>query len=552
MALDGILLQKIVEEIAPALPMRIQKIWQISNTEILFQTHGDAGKQQLLISCHSVYNRLLLTKRNYPTPSEPGNFVMVLRKYLEGAAIESIEQAGLDRWCVMKIMHHNALGDLESLSLYVELMGKYANVILVSDQGKIIDALKRIPPFENSRRIVQTGAVFEATPPQHKKDPYTEQIVDPELSLTKQFAGFSPFLSKEAEYRMAHGQSFADIMKEIKASHSLYIANLDNEPVFHCIELHSVGPCREYSLFEGFDILYYHREEKDRIKQISGDIYHFCSRSLKHQQQKLPRLLKEYDEAKDCGRWRTYGDLLFTYNIEDTKGQTSIELTSFDDDQTKIRIPLDPKYDGRQNAKRCYIKYNKLKKGQTYLQEQIQITEIEISYFEGLLEQLDQADFNTAREIRQELIDQHYLKEKKAPRKRPNKKKKDAMVQISEISSLDGTRISYGRNNLQNDALTWHMAKKNEIWLHAKDYHGSHVVIHSNQPSEETLRLAAMVAAYYSKGRNSSSVPISHCPLANLKKIPGAKPGMVQMGAYKTIYIDPDPEVLQRFGIADE
>jgi len=546
MSLDGILLHKIIPEIQSSLPMRIQKIWEISNTEILFQTHGDNGKQQLLISCHSVYNRLLLTKRSYPTPSEPGNFVMVLRKYLEGATIESIEQAELDRWCVMAIKHHNNLGDLESLSLYVELMGKYANVILVSADGKIIDALKRIPPFENSRRIVQTGAVFEPTPSQEKKDPFTTNTVDPDVPLTKQFGGFSPFLSKEVEYRMAHGQSFSSIMQEIEQSKSLFIANDKDEPVFHCIALHSYGACREYPLFEGFDILYYHREEKDRIKQISGDIYHFCTRQLKHQQQKLPRLLKELDDAKDCDKWRLYGELLYTYNITDTKGTNTITLTSYED-ETPVTIPLDPKLDGRGNAKRCYTKYNKLKKGQTYLQEQIALCENEISYFEGLLEQLDQADFNTAYEIRQELMKQGYLKEQKNKR-RPTKKKKEDLPHISEVTAEDGTKISYGRNNLQNDALTWHVAKKNETWLHAKDYHGAHVVIHSETPSEQTLRLAANIAAYYSKGRSSSSVPVNYCPVHNLKKIPGGKPGMVQLGAYKTIYIDPDMDELQRFG----
>lgn len=548
MALDGILLHKIIPEIQSALPMRIQKIWEISNTEILFQTHGDAGKQQLLISCHSVYNRLLLTKRSYPTPSEPGNFVMVLRKYLEGASIESIEQAELDRWCVMTMRHHNNLGDLETLSLYIELMGKYANVILVSPEGKIIDALNRIPPFENSRRIVQTGAVFEPTPSQDKKDPFHTAAVDPEVPLTKQFGGFSPFLSKEVEYRMAHGQTFSSIMQEIEASHSLFIANENNEPVFHCIELQSVGPCREYPLFEGFDILYYHREEKDRIKQISGDIYHFCTRSLKHQQQKLPRLLKEYDDATDCDQWRIYGDLLYTYQITDTKGTNQIILNSLED-ESPVKIPLDPKLDGRGNAKRCYNKYNKLKKGQTYLQEQIAITKNEISYFEGLLEQLDQADFNTASEIRQELIHQGYLKDQKNQKNRSRRKKKEELPHISEVISTDGTKISFGRNNLQNEALTWHLAKKSEIWLHAKDYHGAHVVVHADAPSEETLRLAAMIAAYYSKGRNSSSVPVNWCPVSHLKKIPGAKPGMVQLGAYKTIYIDPEINELQRFGI---
>jgi len=374
MALDGIMLHRIIPEIRETFPVRIQKIYQISDTEILFQVHGSHGKQQLIVSCHSVYNRILYTRRSYPTPAEPSNFVMVLRKHLEGGIMETIEQAGLDRWCTITIRRNNELGDTELWNLYIELMGKYANVILVNSDNRIVDALKRIPPFENSRRTILAGAEFVPTEPQNKKDPFETDVIDKELSLTKQFAGFSPFLSKEVEYRMANGQSFHDIMREIENSNMIYIANQNNEAVFHCIELTHVGECRSCPVFEGFDILYYHKEEKDRIRQISGDIYHFVKRQLKHQTQKLPRLLSEMDEAKDCDKWREYGDLLFGYQVNDTKGMKSIELESFETGE-KIKVPLDPKYDGKSNARKCYQKYNKLKKGQVYLKEQIEICE---------------------------------------------------------------------------------------------------------------------------------------------------------------------------------
>lgn len=548
MALDGILLSKIVPQIAASLPCRIQKIYQISSQEILFQIHGSHGKQQLLISCHSEYNRMLLSDRSYPTPDEPGNFIMVLRKYLEGASFESIEQASLDRWCLFQVRRRNDLGDVETMKLYVELMGKYANVILVSSSGKIIDALKRIPPFENNHRVIQPGADFHSVEPQNKRNPFEDCYIEEGKSLIKQFAGFSPFLAREAEYRMAHGQSFASIMEEIKASTSLYIAKEDPSPVFHCIELTSVGPCRSYPLFEGFDILYYHKEEKDRIKEISGDVYHACKKQLKHETQKLPRLLKEYDEARDCQKWNTYGTLLYSYGIQDTKGDTSIILKDFETGED-VTIPLDPRLNGVQNAQKCFNRYQKLKKGQKYLQEQIDICQNEISYFNGLLEQLDQADFKTAEEIKQELIKGGYMEENQKGR-RPRRRKNEE-PHITTFTMENGVSISFGRNNLQNDALTWHKARKNEIWLHAKDYHGSHVVIHTDQPDEATLRLAANIAAYFSKGRDSSSVPVNWCPVKNLKKIPGAKPGMVQLGSYRTIYIDPDASQLAPYGILE-
>ena len=545
MALDGILLSRIIPEIRRELPLRIQKIWDISANEILFQVHGASGKQQLLISCHSVYNRMLLTKRSYPTPAEPGNFVMLLRKYLEGAVFETVDQPEYDRWCVFSLTRRNHLGDLEKLFLYVELMGKYANMILVNAEGRIIDALKRIPPFENSRRIIIPNAIFPVTPSQNKQDPFTAEAVDPSRTLTAQFAGFSPFLSAEVEYRMTHGQSFASVMEEIRDSKMLYIANKNNEPVFHCIELKSIGPCVSYPVFEAFDILYYRREEKERIKQVSGDLYHFARRQLNHYRQKLPRLLKEYDEAKDCGKWNKYGELLYTHQVNDTKGMQSITLEDYETGQP-VTVPLDPKLDGKGNARKCYQKYSKLRKGQTYLQEQIRICEEELSYFEGILEQLDQADFTTASEIRDELIRLSYMKDSRSVRR---KKKKETAPSVTSVRTPSGILISYGRNNLQNEQLTWKTAKKDEIWLHAKDYHGSHVVIHDPSPDEETLRLAAMIGAYFSAGRQSSSVPVIYCPVRNLKKIPGAKPGMVQLGSYKMIYIDPEEETLEKAGI---
>ena len=546
MALDGILLYKAVPELRKTLPARIQKIYQISATEILFQLHGPLGKNQMLISCHSQYNRILLSQRRYPTPNEPGNFIMVLRKYIEGATIVSLEQAGLDRWCTFTIRRHNEIGDREELYLIAELMGKYANVILVSSDNKIIDAMKRIPPFENSRRTIHPGAQFVPTPPQDKKNPFEDFSIDSDRSLTAQFAGFSPFLASEAEYRMSCGQSFRSVMEEIRDSDQLYIANKNNEAVFHCIPLTSVGENVSYPLFEGFDILYYHKEEKERIREISGDVFKVVRRELKHQKQKLPRLLKEADEAQDCDRWRQYGDLLYSYSIRDTKGQTSVILQDFETGED-VRIPLDPKLDGFANAQKCYTKYTKLRKGQKYLAEQIEICRNEISYFEGLLEQLEQADFVSATEIRDELVRGGYMKEKKQKARR--KKKDSDLPAVMTVTLKNGVAISWGRNNLQNDALTWHMARKQETWLHAKDYHGSHVVIHSSDPDEETLRTAANIAAYFSAGRDSSSVPVNWCRVSQLKKIPGAKPGMVQLTNYKTIYIDPDSSLLSEAGV---
>lgn len=542
MALDGILLHKVVFQLQSYLPMRIQKIYQISNTEILFHTHGSHGKQQLLISTHSVYNRLLITNKSYPTPAEPSHFVMVLRKYLEGSFITSITQAGLDRWCTFTIQRTNDLGDKENLWIYVELMGKYANIILVNQENRIIDALKRIPPFENSQRTIHPGSQFVQTPSQQKKDPFQDQQIEEEKSLTAQFAGFSPFLSKEVEYRMVHGQSFDEIMQEIADSQSLYIQIGSDHPEFHCLALTHLGPCKKTEIFSGFDEIYFHQEEKDRIKQMTGNIGQWIQRQYKHQDTKLPRLKQEYEQSLYCDRYRLYGDLLFTHQVLDTKGQKSITLPSFEDDQP-ITIPLDPKLDGKANAQKHYHKYNKLKKAQQYLQQQIAICENERQYFAGLLEQLEQADYESATQIQQELIHLGYLQVHQ--KKNQKQKKQKILGHHLQFKQVD---LYYGKNNLQNEAVTWN-ARKEYYWLHAKDFHGAHVIIASATIEEEVLRFAANLAAYFSKGRYSSSVPVNYTQVKNLKKIPGAKPGMVELKTYKTIYIDPDPEQLLAHGV---
>lgn len=537
MALDGIILHKLITPVQDILPARVQKVYQVSTTEILFQLHGKQGKSQLFISCHSVYNRMLLTNKNYPTPLEPNNFIMVLRKYLEGSTIESCFQAGLDRWCTFTVSHRNMLGDKETLRIIVELMGKYANLILVDPEDKIIDVLKRIPPFENSKRILMPNATFVPMEAQDKKDPFKEHMVDSSVSLVKQFAGFSPLLAREAEFRMSLGQSFSSIMQSIEDSNALYVAEEHPEINFHVIPLTHLGKAKQYPLMEGFESLYAQSEEKERIKQIAGDVFHVAKKELKHQSTKLPRLQKEYDTALDCDKYRLYGDLLYTYGITDTKGKQDIQLENYEDGKM-ITVPLDPKLDGNQNAKKAYTKYTKLKKGQTYLQEQIAICQNEIDYFTGVLEQLDIADFDTALEIKQELIKLGYTKEKQKSNKR--KKKKESEPNITTVTSPSGISVSYGKNNLQNEYLTWHKARKEEIWLHAKEYHGAHVIIHAPEADEATLRFAANLAAYYSSGRNSSSVPVNYCKVRQLKKIPGARPGMVQLTNYKTIYIDPE------------
>lgn len=536
MAFDGIFLRQIIKQIQTYVPAKINRIHPVSDTELLFQLRHNREKVQLLISAHSRYNRINITERSYPTPDVPGNFVMVLRKYLEGGMLIRLTQGGLDRYLDAEISTYNDLGDRIIMHLYIELMGKYANVILVDPNGKIIDALKRIPPFENTKRIIQPGATFKITEPQPgKRNPFSDPTIDPQLPLTQQFEGFSPLLSKEIEYRMHQGQSFTDILHQIDCSDAVYLTEIDGQDYFHCLPLTQFEqPYRAYPILAGLDVLYYEKEEKERIRQQTGDLFKFTRREIKKYQGKLHKLEEAMQEALQYEIWKQRGELLYAYLHQIKKGMTQIEVPSFDGEQ-QIIIPLDPKLDGKQNAKKCFQRYTKGRNGTIYIHQQIELAKQELEYFQTIEYQLSQASFQDAREIQQELVRGGYLKERSGNHR---KKKKDEAPAYATLVSPGGYAVYYGKNNLQNEYVTFKKARKTDLWFHVKDMHGSHVVLACDNPPEADLRFAAMTAAYFSDGRHSSSIPINYCPVRQLKKIPGGKTGMVTMASYQTIYID--------------
>lgn len=540
MAIDGLLLRQLRNEIAAYLPAKLLKIQQISDTELLFTIRANHENKKLIISLHSVYNRINFTKENYTTMEVPSNFLMLLRKQIDGSIIHSIEQIGLDRILHMVLEARDELGDIHTKHIYIELMGKYANFIIVNEDGYIIDALKRIPPYENSKRTILPGVKFELPLQQIKQDPYHPIDFNLNEAFTKQFHGFSPLLSKEVQYRIHNGEHFNDIMNQIATSKTLYICDVKDQIYFHCIPLtHLETHIREYPLMHGMDILFFEKEEKVRIKQQSQDLFRCVKRELNKNKSKLPKLHQSLTSALDCDKYREYGDLLFAY-MNQIERVNSITLPSFETGKD-ITIPIDMRFDIKGNANRWYQKYHKSKRAQSVLLEQIEICEKEISYFETMEIQLTQADVQDAIEIREELVKQGYLKAQKS---KIRKKKKQDLPHFDTFN-FDNYTIYVGKNNLQNDYVTWKLAKKNDTWFHTKDLHGAHVVVTLDNPDEEAIRNAAMLAAWYSNGRYSSSVPVNYCLQKQLKKIPGNKGSLVSLSTYKTIYIDPEIETIQ-------
>lgn len=536
MALDGLLLNNIVRTIQSELPLRINRIAQISENELIFECYNH-HKVNLVFSIDSISNRLSITNQPFVRVSEPNHIVMLLRKHLENGWINSLNQVGLDRIVDIMINNTNELGDAVTFKLMVELMGKYANVILVDESSKILDAFNRIPPYENTKRIIFSGAQYDYPPLADKKNPLEfQEDINLNESLVQQFHGFSPLLAREVEYRLRLGEDFNQVMLELKESPSLFIhSNLN----FHAIELkHLHLDYQQVDLMEGIEQVYLESVNQQRIKQHTGNLQKIIKRELKKSKTKKEKLEVQLRQAEAYEQFREYGDLLMTYGQSIQKGQKVVEVINYDGQP--VLIELDTRYNGIDNAQLYYQKYRKLKKGVGHIHHQLELVDFDIEYFDGLGHQILNADVHNAYQIRQELMDKGVLHKKKVVTK---KKKKEEPIKFQSII-FDDITFNYGSTNIQNEALTFKSARKNDVWFHILDGAGSHVVAQCtiDDLNERLIRFGANLAAYHSKHRNSSSVAVGYTPVSQLKKIPRAPLGKVAMGSHHTIFIDPiDP-----------
>ena len=529
MALDGITLYKVKEDLIKYLPIRINRIGETSKTEVVFNVHTNNERYNLVMNFHSNYNHLCLSKRAFSSYTDPSTFIMVLRKYLLNGVIYKIEQFDYDRYLLMHIRARNELYDEKEYLLSVELMGKYANLILVGDDNRIIDALKKIPPYENTRRTILPGAEFILPDKQNKADPFITADIDFSQSLVKQLQGFSRLLEDEVRFRL-ESSSFEEIMDLIVKSHSLYLHRKNDSYDFHIIPLsHLYAEYIEMDIQSGFDEIYKEDDEKERIKNISDDLYKVVKRQIKHYDSKISKLQASLEEALNLQGDKACGDLLYTCEDLDRKGLKDITISDFEGNAQQIR--LDPKLSIKANANKYYSTYQKKRKGKVYIEEQIEIAQREKEYFEAINEQLNIANYTDALDIKDELLRYGYLRKQQ----KNIRKKKVNLYQVK----VDGYTITFGKNNVQNSFLSFEYAHSNYTWFHAKQYHGSHVVVDSDKPDEKIIRICANLAAYYSKGRYSSSVPVDYCLIKELKKVKGARAGFVTFRNYHTIYIDP-------------
>lgn len=557
MAFDGLFTYSITADLQQLVTGRITKIHQPNAQEVILHVRANGKNHKLLFSIHSSYARVHLTEQSIENPAEPPMFCMLLRKHLEGGFISSVKQLGFDRIIIVEIESKNEIGDPIVRQLHAEIMGRHSNLLLIDkEQDKIVDSLKHLPPSVNSFRTVLPGQPYLAPPTQNKWNP--QLVTEEELAtffvetknakdIVTQFTGFSPLHAEELLYRMTSASNRVQCFKEFIASFAnggtspMYVlANHKN--YFSPIELtHLHGDMTTYpNVHELLDRVFFARAERDRVKQQAGDLERWLQNEIDKLALKTKKLTKDYERASKLDQFQLYGELLMANIYSFEKGVKEVTVINYySENSEEITIPVSERKTPIENAQGYYTKYTKAKNALIMVQQQLEKTKEEITYFEMLAQQVQQAAPGDIEEIREELAEQGYLKLRHS-----KKKKKPVKPEPERYISSTGIAISVGKNNKQNDMLTFKIAKRTDIWLHTKDIPGSHVVIHSSEPDETTLREAATLAAYFSKARESSSVPVDYTDIRQVKKPNGAKPGFVIYFEQKTLYIDPDEALI--------
>ena len=543
MSFDGFFLHHMIDELRRELVNgRIQKINQPFEQELVLQIRSNRQSHRLLLSAHPVFGRIQLTQTTFENPAQPSTFIMVLRKYLQGALIESIEQVENDRIVEISVSNKNEIGDHIQATLIIEIMGKHSNILLVDKSShKILEVIKHVGFSQNSYRTLLPGSTYIAPPSTESLNPFT--IKDEKL--------FEILQTQETTAKNLQslfqglGRDTANELENILVSDKLStFRNFFNQETKSCLTETSFSPIPfANQVGEPFDNLsdlldtyYKDKAERDRVKQQASELIRRVENELQKNRHKLKKQEKELLATDNAEEFRQKGELLTTFLHQVPNDQDQVILDNYYTNQP-ITIALDKALSPNQNAQRYFKRYQKLKESVKYLTDLIQETKATILYLESVETVLNQAGLEEISEIREELIQTGFIRRRQ--REKIQKRKKPEQYLAS-----DGKTIIYvGRNNLQNEELTFKMARKEELWFHAKDIPGSHVVISGNlDPSDEVKTDAAELAAYFSQGRLSNLVQVDMIEVKKLNKPTGGKPGFVTYTGQKTLRVTPDPE----------
>ena len=545
MSFDGFFLHHMTEELRhELLGGRIQKINQPFEQELVLQIRSNRKSHKLLLSAHSVFGRVQLTDTTFENPAVPNTFIMVMRKYLQGAVIEAIQQLENDRILEISVSNKNEIGDSVAVTLVIEIMGKHSNIILLDKaSGKIIEAIKHVGFSQNSYRTILPGSTYVAPPQNGSLNPFTVgdeklfEILHTEDLEPKRLQQIFQGLGRDTATELS-GRLTADKLKTFRAFFASPTQPSLTEKSFSAL-LFSDSKTQMSTLSELLDTFYKDKAERDRVNQQASELIRRVENELGKNRKKLGRQEEELLATENAEEFRQKGELLTTFLHQVPNDQDQVELDNYYTGE-KIIIALDKALTPNQNAQRYFKRYQKLKEAVKHLTSLIEETRATILYLESVETALAQASLTEIAEIREELIQTGFIRRRQ--REKIQKRQKP-----EKYLATDGqTIILVGRNNLQNDELTFKIAKKDELWFHAKDIPGSHVVITGNlQPSDEVKTDAAELAAYFSKARLSNLVQVDMIEVRKLNKPTGGKPGFVTYTGQKTLRVTPDEEKIR-------
>lgn len=542
MSFDGFFLHHLTNELQEQIEKgRIQKVNQPFDHELVLTIRNNRRNYKLLLSAHPVFGRIQTTEANFQNPQNPNTFTMIMRKYLQGAVIETIQQIENDRILEIVVSNKNEIGDHIKATLVVEIMGKHSNIILIDkNEHKIIESIKHVGFSQNSYRTILPGSTYIAPPKTNTINPF--DISDQTLFELLQTNDLSPKnlqqlfqgLGRDTALELFHCLKDNKLNDFRQFFSREYYPSL-TEKSFSAVQFSSSHETFQ-SLGQLLDYYYQEKAEKDRIAQQASDLIHRVQSELEKNIKKLAKQQDELLATENAEEFRQKGELLTTYLSMVPNNQDIVVLDNYYTNQT-IEISLDRALTPNQNAQRYFKKYQKLKEAVKHLKGIISDTENTITYLESVETSLNHASMEDINDIREELVETGFIK-RRAHDKQHKRKKPEQY-----LASDGKTIIMVGRNNLQNDELTFKMARKGELWFHAKDIPGSHVLIRDNlNPSDEVKTDAAELAAYYSKARLSNLVQVDMIEAKKLNKPSGTKPGFVTYTGQKTLRVTPTQE----------
>lgn len=562
MALDGIYLNSLLNNLSEILiDSKIDKINQPEKDEVIITIRKDRKNYKFLISASSNYARLHLTTITKENPKQAPMFTMVMRKYLIGGKILKIEQLNGDRIIAITVSSTDELGFDSKYIIYIEIMGRHSNITLVRERdNKIMECIKHISPSMSSYRLLSPGLSYKLPPESHKLNPYKFSINDLDEFICnnniafdeKCFSTLFTGICKSASiylYNTINCKNnitstiiYSVINNFVQQSkfNPIYNITLDSSNMFkdfYCLNTNKNYSIKTYdNPNEMMDIYYTEKDKQERLKNRSMDITKLINTNIDRCNKKSIKLNNILNECQNKDIFRIYGDLLASFIYTIAKGDKSATIQNFYSEKNEdITIALDECKSPSENIQFYYKKYNKLKKSEESALEQLEKNKEELQYLYSVLHNLESANtYNDIEDIKQELIETGYI--------RFRKNKKDKLSKSSKpyhFISSDGIDIYVGKNNIQNDFLSFKFASKNYMWLHAKNIPGSHVIIASNDITDKTLVEAAEIAAYFSKGKNSPKVDVDYTQIKNIKKPNGSKPGFVIYHTNWTVTVEP-------------